>query len=938
MSLYDLDKYAQKARQAAAEGAVLIRNENEVLPLIGKTKVALFGRTQFNYYKSGTGSGGLVNTRYVVGIYEALVSDEDILLNTRIRKEYEDWVLEHPFDKGIGWAAEPWFQEEMPLLEESVLKAAEESDVAIVIIGRTAGEDKDAKAEAGSYLLTDTEKDMLSKVCNAFDKTIVLLNVGNIIDMKWVDEYKPQAVLYVWQGGQEGGLGVLDVLKGNINPSGRLNNTIALDIDDYFSNAYFGGDYSNKYTEDIYVGYRYFETFAKEKVLYPFGYGLSYTQFDVKLIDFIKTEDGFEFSVDVTNIGKYAGKYTALIYVNAPQGRLGKPALALAGFKKTGVINPGESRTVQVNVSEYDISSYDDGGVTGHKSAYVLEEGVYGFYLGGDVRTAKRCTEYRLSRLKIVEKLSEALAPVEEFSRIKPMQRSDGSYEMIYEPVPLRSINPMDKRAASMPDDVPYIGENNYKLKDVKEGKITLDEFIGGLTDEDLCYMVRGEGMSPMGVTPGVAGAFGGITERLLGKGIPKAACADGPSGIRMDCGTKAFAMPNGTCIACSFNEKLIGELYEYEGMELRKNHVDTLLGPGMNIHRNPLNGRNFEYFSEDPLVTGKMALAEVKAMQKYGVTGTIKHFALNSQEHMRSTVDAVISERAAREIYLKGFEIAVKGAGAFCLMTSYNKINGIYAAGNYDLVTSILRNEWGFDGIVMTDWWALANEEGQKGVMANTALLVRAQNDLFMVMPDAGLPSAQDTSREGLEQGTVTRAEYVRSAKNILKTLMRLPAYAFLYSEKTPLDLELDAFEDPYDEGSERVIEVSMSETPDVYYIDDIDTSKGMSNIYNLKMGGGAFRLTFEACVTGGNELAQVPLSIFKEHNLLKTITLTGRDSSFASYTVEPIVAHSANSFLKFYFGQGGMKIRNCILEKVMSMDELMKKMEEYRNSGEAF
>ena len=250
-----------------------------------------------------------------------------------------------------------------------------------------------------------------------------------------------------------------------------------------------------------------------------------------------------------------------------------------------------------------------------------------------------------------------------------------------------------------------YTGDKGYKLKDVADGKVSLEKFIAQLSDEDLCAMMRGEGMCSPKVTPGVAGAYGAVTDSLLGFGIPIASCSDGPSGIRMDCGTHAFSLPNGTCLACSFNEKINEELFTWEGLDLRRCRIDALLGPGMNIHRSPLNGRNFEYFSEDPFLTGKLVAAQLKGMHKYDVTGVIKHFAGNTQEFKRHTVNNVVSERALREIYLKGFEIAVREGNARAVMTTYGPVNGIWTASSYDLLTTLLRNEWGFDGIAMTDW-----------------------------------------------------------------------------------------------------------------------------------------------------------------------------------------------------------------------------------------
>jgi len=935
---YSLVEYAKTAREAVAEGIVLLQNKEQILPLKKQHKIALFGRTQFNYYKSGTGSGGLVNTRYVTGIYEALSGDPDFEINQKVRNAYEGWIVDHPFDVGQGWAQEPWYQEEMELDERLVSEAAEESDTAIIILGRTAGEDKDNKPEEGSYLLTKTELDMLRKVCGKFDRTIVLLNVGNIIDMKWMDEIQPKAVLYVWQGGQEGGNGVLDVLKGTVTPSGRLSDTIPWDIADCFSTAYHGDAECNVYAEDIYVGYRYFETFAKDKVKYPFGYGLSYTTFSQKLKELWETPEGFCFTVEVTNTGDTFGKQAVLLFVEAPQGKLGKAARALCAFGKTKALQPGEKEELTLVVSQYTLASYDDSGATACKSSYVLEEGVYTFYLGGDVREAAPIYQWELDSQVVVEKLTEVLTPVKAFDRLKPVFAGEGTFRIGWEKAPARTVSWKETRARNLPKEIPYTGNLGYQLKDVRDGKVSVEQFIGQLEEEELLTMIRGEGMSPAGVTPGIAGAFGGVSEGLKKYGIPKAACSDGPSGIRMDCGAKAFAMPNGICLACSFNEELSEELYEYEGMELRKNHIDTLLGPGMNIHRNPLNGRNFEYFSEDPLLTGKMAAAQLRGMQKYQVTGTIKHFACNNQEFMRSKVDTVASERALREIYLRGYEIAVKEAGAFSIMTSYNRINGIHAASNYDLLTTVLRGEWGYQGIVMTDWWAQGNEENEPAKMGHTAVMVRAQNDLYMVMPDAGLPTAKDTSKEGLETGLVTKAEFQRSVANICNVLLRLPALQFMLGEKTPLDEELEAVKDSDGEEADVMHTVEESDEEGVFYLADMDTSKGTSNLYQLAAGGGAYRLEIECCVEGISELAQVPLSVFKEHELLKTITLTGKDTELHREIIEPILATNTTFFLKFYFGQGGMQIQSCKLVRTMSQEDMMKKMQEYRENGTAF
>lgn len=925
---FDLRDYAAKAREAVADGIVMLCNDG-VLPLTGAHKVALFGRTQMNYYKSGTGSGGLVNTTYVTGIYEALKQDEEIELNKTVRRTYEEWVKDHPFDVGEGWAMEPWFQEEMELDETLVKSAAQESDTAIVIIGRTAGEDKDNKTEQGSYLLTDLENDMLKKVCREFARTVVLLNVGNIIDMSWMDEVNPSAVLYVWQGGQEGGNGVLDVVKGTVNPSGRLTDTILKIIKDDPATVNHGDPYRNCYVEDIYVGYRYYETFAKEQVLYPFGYGLSYTTFDRQLVSMEKKEDGLNFTIRVTNTGEAAGRDAVLLFEEAPQGALGKPSRELCGFAKTRKLKAKESEELVIFCSNYQLSSYDDSGVTGHKSCYVLEAGTYRFYLGGDVREAVPVISYDCGETVVVEVLREAMAPIEDYKRIRPEIRDDGTYAVGYEDAPKRTVSPMERRSRNHLEEAPYSGDLGYKLKDVETGKVSMREFIGQFSNEDLAAIVRGEGMCPVGVTPGVAGSFGGVTEHLREMGIPLAACADGPSGIRMDCGSKAFAMPNGTCLACTFDEALLEELYEYEGMELRQNHIDTLLGPGMNLHRNPLNGRNFEYLSEDPLVTGKLAAAQIRGMNQYGVTGTIKHFACNNQEFSRTLVECVVSERALRELYLKGYEIAVKEGGAFLIMTSYNLINGLHTASNYDLLTTILRGEWHFDGAVMTDWWAKGNDEGEKGVVGNTAAMVRCQNDLFMVMPNAQTNSAGDNSIEALESGRTTRAEYQRTAANICNVLLRLPTYLFSQGIKTELDRELEACKSHEAEDLEGLQVIEAKDGQVVLAPDQIDTGKGKANLYQVAPGEiGAYRLVLECCVEEGQELAQIPLTVFKDHQLIRALTLKGTDTAWRTEIFDFGSVISASFFLKLYFGQGGMKIRSCRLEQTMNEEELRKMM----------
>ncbi len=910
--IFETEKFAVLARRAVAEGVVLLKNENDVLPLEKGAKIALFGRTQFNYYKSGTGSGGMVNAKYVIGVREALEADDRFTLNEQLKNTYDQWIKDNPFDQGVGWASEPWFQKEMKITSEIADEAAKDSDVAIVIIGRTAGEDQDNSVTAGSYLLTDDEHEMLKNVTSAFEKTIVLINAGNIIDMKWMNTYNPSAVLYIWQGGQEGGAGAWDVISGDVCPSGRLTDTIAYDIEDYPSTPYFGGDKCNIQQEDIYVGYRYFETFAKDKVMFPFGYGLSYTDFDIKVKGFSYGITDYEFEVIVTNTGKVKGQQVVQLYASKPQGKLGNPARELVGFVKTKELEPGESQNLNIVFTEYQLASYDDSGVTGHKSAYVLEEGTYTFYIGENVRTAEFAASFDVTETKVVEQLTEAMAPLASFDRMKPVLKGDGSFEVAFEATPTSTVDSAALRTENLPKEITQTDDKGIKLVDVFDEKSTMEDYLAQFSDKELCCIVRGEGMSSPKVTPGCGGAFGGVTDSLLEKGLPVACCSDGPSGIRMDSGKKAFAMPNGTCLACAWNLPLTEELYNWEGLELRKNKIDVLLGPGMNIHRNPLNGRNFEYFSEDPFVTGKNAAAQLKGMHKYGVTGTIKHFALNTQETGRHTVEHVASERAIRQIYLKGYEIAVKEAGAHAVMTTYGSVNGYYTSSNYDLVTRILRGEWGFEGIVMTDWWAKGGKS-YHGNNADMASIVRAQNDLYMVTSSAEDNTNRDNLEEALSDGTLSRSELQKCAGNICKFIMEKPVFARYIERDNELDLKLAEEADDEELEFDKMLDLRIDESGEAEINpEDIQTGRNCTTMVTVSFKErGDYKLSMTVRANAVSELAQIPLSIFKDKDLVKMITLTGEDKEWRTIEV-PFEGCAMTFFLKLYFAQDGMEIKD--------------------------
>ena len=911
----DLEKYAALARQAVAEGCVLLENEGQALPLRDGERVAVFGRMAFHYYKSGLGSGGLVNTRYVVGILDALKECEGVHLDEKLMGIYEDWIMGNPYDEGQGWGRVPWCQKEMDVTEE-MLDCARRDDVSLVVIGRTAGEDQDNNAKAGSYCLTETEEDMIRRVCEVSKRTVVVLNVGNIIDMSWVQKYHPQAVLYVWQGGQEGGNGVADVLTGKACACGKLTDTIAADIKDYPSTENFGDPFKNYYKEDIYVGYRYFETFAKDKVLYPFGYGLSYTTFETRAEILKNTGDEITVSATVSNTGEVRGKEVVQVYVKVPQGRLGNPARKLIGFAKTKELAPGEQEEICIVIPKYDMASYDDSGVTGHKSCYVLEEGCYEIFVGSDVRSAVSVGCYE-EEFRVLEELEEAYAPVEKFQRMKAVLLPDGTYQAVTEEVPVRTVDPQERRANEMPETLDYTEDKGYKLVDVLDKKVSMEEFIAQISEEDLIAIFRGEGMCSPKVTAGTAAAFGGVTDGLTALGIPVGCCSDGPSGIRMDCGTKAFSLPNGTSLGCTFNVELVGALYEMTGKELRLNKIDSLLGPGMNIHRNPLNGRNFEYISEDPILTGRICAAQVKAMAKSGIGSTIKHFCGNNQEVGRSTSDSVISERALREIYLKGFEIAVKEGGARSVMTTYGSVNGLWTAGSYDLCTTILRKEWGFDGIVMTDWWAKSNYEGHQAEAPVKAPMVAAQNDIYMVVSDAKANPENDDVEEMLHAGKITLGELQRNAANILGFLLKSPSILILADRICEEELEAMNTKEGDDVDAGSLVSIESDSVTQKIVIDGalLHPAKGKADVIavtNEFMGDFTMKFTLKSDL---GELAQLPVSVFLDNIHKMTVSVQGTNGKWVEESRILNTGFGHNHYIKFYYGADNLEIKEIVL-----------------------
>lgn len=898
----DWDKYLETSARAVSGGIVMLKNDG-ALPLKQGGTAAVFGRIQLHYYKSGTGSGGMVNVSKVIGITDGLL-DAGYKLDEQLLNAYREWDEQNPFDYGEGWGGEPWSQKEMPLTDELVGGAASRADAAIVIIGRTAGEEMDNKLEKGAFLLSDLEEDMLRRVTSAFDKTVVLLNTGGLIDMSFMDRYPVSAVMYVWQGGMVGGAGTAAVLTGEVSPSGKLPDTIAYEISDYPSDKFFGSGDMDCYGEDIYVGYRYFETFAKDRVRFPFGFGMSYTSFDITASDFKLDGDKVTGSVNVKNTGSTPGREVVQIYCSAPQGKLGKPARVLCGFDKTRALQPGESQTLCFEIPLESVASYDDSGVTGHKSAWILEQGGYVFYAGADVRSASEAYSLTLPET-VVRQCKSALGPLTAFKR---MVNSGGKPE--FEDVPLTGeAFPHDH--AKLPAEIPQTGDRGIRLADVVNGKNTLEEFTAQLTDYDLSCIIRGEGMGSPKVTAGTAAAFGGVSDTLTALGIPCACCDDGPSGMRLDCGTKAFSLPNGTLLASTFDRPLMTELFTFMGLEMHTNQVDCLLGPGMNIHRHPLNGRNFEYFSEDPYLTGEMASAELAGLHSTGAEGTIKHFCGNNRETRRHFLDSVISERALREIYLRGFEKAVKKGGAKSVMTTYGQVNGVWTAGNYGLVTGILHDDWGFDGFTMTDWWANINRRGKAPDKSDFAAMAMAQNDVYMVTADGA--ACNDNTLDSLKSGELTRGELQRNAMNILRFLTTTHAMKRVMG----CDDETEIINRPADAGDIDSTDIEFHDIDEDLTLDltGITTEKGSSYAFGLNVSKpGVYKVTLTASSTL-SELAQTSVSIFALGSPCGMFTFNGTGGAPVSQTKD--VKFLSNFMpIRLYFGGSGLKTQSIRFE----------------------
>ena len=772
------------SRQTAQEGAVLLKNDGGLLPLPPRTRVALFGKGSFDYVKGGGGSGD-VTVAYVHNLYDGLKA-ENVPLFEPLSDFYRDYVAQRYAAGDVpGLMAEP----ELPY--ELLTAARKSADVAVIALSRFSGEGWDREPELyleenypwpdelsmpkkaksifprGDYYLNDGERTLVDQVSAAFDKVAVVLNVGGVMDVSWFcDNDRVGAALLAYQGGMEGGDAMAALLTGKANPCGKLPDTFARDLADYPSTDRFHqSPHYVEYAEDIYVGYRYFETVPgmAERVVYPFGYGLSYTNFALETVH-TQAEDGTIWvEVQVTNTGDRPGQEVVQLYACPPRGLLQKPARNLVAFQKNRLQAPGESQTVKLSFAVADMASFDDLGKV-RRSAWVLEKGRYVLYVGTSVRDAAPLAwAWEQKETEVVRQCGGCLAP----SQLSKRLLADGAYEDLpAAPAVDPNENVFQPLTAAQAEAVAPAapGRDRWMLTQpfapgaeplsaVAEGKLTLEEFMAQLSDDDLIHLLGGQ------PNVGVSNTFG--LGNLPEYGVPNLTTADGPAGLRLqpEVGVCTTAWPCATLLAATWDPELVERVGTAGAEEVKENNISVWLTPAVNLHRSPLCGRNFEYYSEDPLLTGKLAGAMVRGIQSQNVAATVKHFACNNKETNRKHSDSRLSQRALRELYLRAFEIVVREADPWAIMSSYNVINGRRASESRELLTDILRDEWGFRGMVMTDWWNRG--EQYKEILAGS--------DLKMAN---GYP---ERVRAAMERGLVTRADLEACARRVLELILKI-------------------------------------------------------------------------------------------------------------------------------------------------------------------
>lgn len=834
---------AQLSKEAAEEGMVLLENENQALPLAQGSKAAIFGTGSYATIKGGTGSGDVYN-RYTISVYDALTSTYNIsnmawwgeYLKTFEEKKAQaaeekkdnDYVK---YTQGRFGGADSFLAIDQALTQSDMDKAkAGGVTTAFYTVSRVSGEGADRTIGKGDYELSEVEYNNIKLIAKNFDKCVVLLNVGGVVDTKFFNEIEGvDGLVLMSQAGMEGGNALADILTGKTTPSGKLTDTWAKNYSDYPAATTIGdNDGDNKqedYKEGIYVGYRYFDTFNITPA-YEFGYGKSYTSFEVEPLTVAADENNVSVTVNVTNTGDtYSGKEVVEVYFSAPDGSIEKPYQELAGFAKTDNLAPGESQKLTVTYKTTEMSSYDEA-----KAAYVMEDGDYIVRVGDSSRNTKVAGVLTLDKDVVTEQLSNQLTLDKNWKDLSKTGKTPYSYKdeaaqiKAAARIALPSAKIKTENNASKIDEkkvTTYLtadaakdykaAENevvetvdavpaNTKLIDVYDGKVSMESFVASLDDTQLANLANGiSGASTSGDTWGadansVTGAAGETSQLYFNSlGIPNTVEADGPAGIRVTAETTdkdgnavynyCTAFPIGTLLAQTWNTDLVNRVGKAIGEEMVEIGVTLWLAPGMNIHRDPLCGRNFEYYSEDPALTGYVGSAITAGVQSNkGVGVTIKHYITNNQETNRSAVNTSVSERTLREIYLKGFEMVVKSAQPMAIMSSYNKVNGTYACENFDLLTAIPRGEWGFDGMVMTDWGA-GNRAGVDTMMhAGNDLVMPGRTQDRMIAALQGNPVGT-TANPNLDKALV-RGDIQKCVSRVLTMIMRSSQFGKMNSK----------------------------------------------------------------------------------------------------------------------------------------------------------
>ena len=735
------------ARVITDEGLVLLKNENEALPIAPGASLALFGDAQRLgpkdedfWNKRGYIAYGYGSESQAGDFGDKAIDPLEALLQAEKNGEV---TLYHPTsDKYVDalMRGETYIP-----TDDEVKAAAKKAQTAVCFFSRWGGEAFDVSR--ADWYLRDYEKALLTQLTASFDKVVVVLNTPCVIDTSWardeIDGIRVDAVLYVGYTGMQGGLGIADVLLGRVNPSGKTHDTWAKDLTDYPTSA--GWDRQHQaYTEDIFVGYRWFETFdpAYERVNYEFGYGLSYTTFNIETKNF--SYDGKSVTVDavVTNTGSVPGKEVVQLYVAAPQGVLGKAAKSLCDYAKTKTLAPGESQTLTLSAAMADLASFDDLGKTGHKSAFVLEEGDYRFLVGSSVRSVAEAGTANVSELTVVEQLS-SLCPTNLEKRIL----ADGTYETLPARESAQNYVHTEPYKQNVEKSPVLVGR---RLSEVVFGTITMDEYLSQWSDKELATFFVSYDQNQVGCSD----------ELCVKYGLNRFSQGDGGMGLCF----MGTAYPCSAILASTWNDDLIEAFGLLLGAELYKNNVGMWLGPPVNMRRNPLAGRNLEYYSEDPYVTGRMATIIIKGVQRNGVAVCIKHLICNEKEGSKLWSDSQVSERALREIYLKPFEMGIKEGRAEGVMTSYNVMNGLPTSENADLLRGIVRGEWGYEGFITTDW----------GNAKDQVREINASNNVHTPYDHCDINRIYDA----IDSGEITRATLEEGAKQILWTLVRTPRY----------------------------------------------------------------------------------------------------------------------------------------------------------------